>query len=165
MKLEKTLAEHSRRIDLRLRQKIDKVNNFFNGLSPDRQRLALILAGVLLAGISTMMVFTALPQQINTDAIEQKITLPTDMDMRDKNAKPAELLTPVGKMKGEMDGEFESFYLAIGPEGQVFLNRNPEYSRERYLKTEDWEPVTPMQLDAYGKQLQFIPHQNRQLKP
>lgn len=164
MKLEKTLAQHGRRIDLRLRKKVDKVNNFFNSLSPDRQRLALTIAGVLLAVISTTMVVTALRQQVDTDALEQKIALPTDIGMKDKNAQP-ELLTPVGKMKGEMDGEFESFYLAIDPEGQVYLNRNPEYSRERYLKTEDWKPVTPMQLDAYGKQLHFIPHQNRQLKP
>ena len=164
MKLEKTFAEHSRRIDLRLRQKVDKVNNFFNGLSPDRQRLALTIAGVLLAGISALMVATALRQQVDTDALEQKITLPIDLDMPERNVKPVELLSPVGKMKGEMDGEFEAFYLAVDATGQIYINRNPEYSRERFLKSDDWQPITPTQLDAYGKQLHFIPHQNRQLK-
>lgn len=76
-----------------------------------------------------------------------------------------QLPTPAGKMKGEIDGEFESFYLAVDKEGQVYMNRNPEYSEHRYDKSNGWESISQQQLDEYKKELHFIPQRTKGLKP
>lgn len=74
-------------------------------------------------------------------------------------------LKPVGKMKGEIDDEFESFYLAEDKDGQVYMNRNPEYAQHRYDKSKGWEVITQAQLGEYKKKLHFIPQKARRLKP
>lgn len=73
-------------------------------------------------------------------------------------------LTPVGKMKGEINGEFESFYIALDREGQLFINRDPEYSEDRYEKSNGWKPITRQQLEAYEKELRFFPSQRKSLR-
>lgn len=75
-----------------------------------------------------------------------------------------QLLTPIGKMKGEINEEFESFYLAVDKDGQVYMNRNPEYSEDRYDKSKGWESITQEQLTGYKKELHFIPQKSRTLK-
>lgn len=59
-------------------------------------------------------------------------------------------------MKGEINNEFEAFYLAKDNEGQVYLNRNPGYGNDRYNKTNGWQQILPTQLDEYRKVLHFI---------
>ena len=68
-------------------------------------------------------------------------------------------------MKGEIDGDFEAFYLAVDKDGQVYLNRDPDYSENRYEKSRGWELVTREQLAVYEKELHFIPLQKKSLKP
>jgi hypothetical protein len=72
-----------------------------------------------------------------------------------------QLLTPIGKMKGEINKEFESFYLAVDKDGQIYMNRNPEYSEDRYDKSKGWELITQEQLAGYKKELHFIPQKSR----
>lgn len=73
-------------------------------------------------------------------------------------------LNPVGKMKGEIDGEFESFYIALDREGQLFINRDPAYSGDRYEKSNGWKPITRRELEAYEKDLRFFPSQRKGLR-
>lgn len=81
-----------------------------------------------------------------------------------KSDSNGQQLNPVGKMKGEIDDEFESFYLAQDKDGQVYMNRNPEYTEHRYDKSKGWEAITQAQLDEYKKKLHFIPQKSRKLK-
>lgn len=70
-------------------------------------------------------------------------------------------LNAVGKMKGELDGEFESFYIAVDREGQLFINRDPAYSKDRYEKSNGWKPITRQELEAYERDLRFFPSQRK----
>lgn len=79
--------------------------------------------------------------------------------------QPATILTPIGKMKGEIDGEFESFYLAKDKDGLVYINRDPEYSKDRYEKSKGWESITPAEVEEFKKELHFIPQKKKGLKP
>lgn len=74
-------------------------------------------------------------------------------------------LNPIGKMKGEINDEFESFYLAQDKDGKIYMNRNPEYSQNRYSQVKGWELITQAQLDEYKKKLHFITHKTKRLKP
>lgn len=76
-----------------------------------------------------------------------------------------EHLTPVGKLKGEIEDEFEALYLAKDKSGRMYMNRNPEYAQDRYDQAKGWTAITPEQLKEYKEKLHFIPHKNRRLKP
>lgn len=82
-----------------------------------------------------------------------------------KSNSNGQQLKPVGKLKGEIDDEFESFYLAQDKDGQVYMNRNPAYAQDRYDQTKGWDAITQAQLDEYKKKLHFIPHKSKRLKP
>ncbi|MBX2896840.1 MAG: hypothetical protein KF763_15445 [Cyclobacteriaceae bacterium] len=74
-------------------------------------------------------------------------------------------LIPAGKLKGELEGEFEAMYVARDVDGKLYLNRNPEYTPDRYNPSKGWEAITQAQLDNYKKELHFIPHKRKRLKP
>ncbi len=74
--------------------------------------------------------------------------------IHDKSAK----LLPVGKMKGEIDSRYEAFYLAVDTDGKLYLNRDMDYGRNAYRKSERWEEITPDQLQTYESRLHFLPH-------
>ncbi len=76
-----------------------------------------------------------------------------------------QMLTPIGKMKGEINREFTAFYLAVDKNGQVYINHDPEYGEDRYVKSNGWKPITNEQLSFYEDELHFIPHQKKSLKP
>ena len=90
-----------------------------------------------------------------------RITLPKDINMNEPGTNK---LTPIGKMKGEIDGEFEAFHVAVDQEGQLFINRDPEFSKDSLNKSKGWEPITRQQLETYQKQLHFIPSHKKGLK-
>lgn len=75
------------------------------------------------------------------------------------------MLTPIGKMKGEINREFTAFYLAVDKNGQAYINHDPEYGDDRYVKSNGWKPITNEQLAFYEDELHFIPHQKKSLKP
>ncbi len=74
-------------------------------------------------------------------------------------------LIPLGKMKGEVNGKFEAFYVAMDRRGNFFKNENPAYSNERWKMSPDWKPLSYNQFMEYDKQLQFLPLKSKQLKP
>ncbi|QLH32233.1 MAG: hypothetical protein HWD62_07135 [Cyclobacteriaceae bacterium] len=116
----------------------------------------------MIACLSGAMVLDAIYGVPANPLTFDKITLPHDIQMQQTDTTT---LTPIGKMKGEIDGDFEAFYLAVDKNGQVYLNRDPDYSENRYDKSRGWELVTHEQLAVYEKELHFIPHQRRSLKP
>lgn len=82
----------------------------------------------------------------------------------DSEQKPADMLIPIGKMKGEVEGKFEAFYLAVDKEGQLHINRNPPFLKDALHKSAEWETITRQQLDRYEKQLHFIPSHKHGIK-
>lgn len=78
--------------------------------------------------------------------------------------KQMETLIPIAKMKGELNGKFEAFYLAMDKDGQLFINHNPPFSRDRLNKSAEWEMISRQQLDAYEKQLHLIPIRRNGIK-
>lgn len=140
--------------------KISSINHSFNHLTASTKRLLLILFGISIAFLCTFLILRPV-QDGHSDLHIDKIMLPDDINRNPNNTHE---LTPVGNMKGEIDGQFESFYIAVDAQGQLFINRNPEYSENRYRKSNGWEPVTSRQLEAFEKELQFTPHQTNGLK-
>ncbi|MEQ1588145.1 MAG: hypothetical protein ABL895_19845 [Cyclobacteriaceae bacterium] len=69
-------------------------------------------------------------------------------------------LIPLGKMKGEIDGKFEAFYIALDQDGQFFINRNPRYA-DALSKSKDWVPISLDQFRNYEQQLHFLPNQGK----
>jgi hypothetical protein len=74
-------------------------------------------------------------------------------------------LIPVGKLKGEMDGEFEAFYLAVDQEGRTYMNRWAGVSKDAYHKSNGWQEISRQELARYEKQLHFFPARSKGLKP
>lgn len=144
-----------------LKRKVNHCNEIFNTLSLKVKKTSMIVFGISMAGICTVLILQAIYGQANTTLPVEKITLPNDIYM---NAPNAQELTPIGKMKGELDGEFEAFHVAVDSEGQLFTNRDPEFSKDSLNKSKGWEPITRQQLETYEKQLHFIPTQKKGLK-
>lgn len=143
-------------------QRIDNLNTTFNAFPQGKKKFILALTGAMIACLSSAMVLNAIYGVPANPLTFDKITLPHDIQMQQTDTTT---LTPIGKMKGEIDGDFESFYLAVDKDGQVYLNRDPDYSENRYDKSRGWELVTHEQLAVYEKELHFIPHQRKSLKP
>lgn len=144
------------------RQRMESLNARFNSIPHGKRKMILVMAGALIALLSGTILLNAIYGVPANPLSIDKITIPHDIYMKPTDTT---LLTPVGKMKGEIDGEFEAFYLAVDKEGQVYINRDPGYSEDRYDKSKGWEPVTREQLAQYEKALHFIPHQKKGLKP
>lgn len=64
----------------------------------------------MIACLSGAMVLDAIYGVPANPLTFDKITLPHDIQMQQTDTTT---LTPIGKMKGEIDGDFEAFYLAV----------------------------------------------------
>lgn len=150
-----------------VKAKVDFFNTSFNNLSPNTKRISLIGTGITMAGICTLLIFQAMSDPSNHSIHVDGITFPKDINDINRNhmSKPSTAkLTHIGKMKGEIDGEFEAFHVALDNDGGIFINHDPEYSRDSLFQSKGWEPITRQQLDAYEKQLHFIPDHQKGLK-
>lgn len=144
-----------------LKRKVNHCNELFNTLSSKTRKASMIVFGISMAGICIILILQAIYGQASTSLDIDEITLPNDIFMNAPNTKQ---LTPIGKMKGEIDGEFEAFHVAVDHEGQLFINRDPEFSKDSLNKSKGWQPITRQQLETYEKQLHFIPTQKKGLK-
>ncbi|MBN8577974.1 MAG: hypothetical protein J0L66_13605 [Cytophagales bacterium] len=160
--MKKKIKESLSPMQLLVMQRIDNLNTTFNAFPHGKKKIILAVTGVMIACLSSAMVLNAIYGVPANPLTFDKITLPHDIQMQQTDTTT---LTPIGKMKGEIDGDFESFYLAVDKDGQVYLNRDPDYSENRYDKSRGWELVTHEQLAVYEKELHFIPHQRKSLKP
>lgn len=136
-----------------IRNKVLTFNTYFNRLPTQRKRIIVLGAGMTMAVACFLILFQSLFIQSDSPIETESITVPNDIFM---NA-PNQQLTPLGKMKGEIEGEFESFHVAIDTEGQLFINRDPELSKDSLNKEKGWKPISRKQLKQYEKQLHVIP--------
>ena len=140
----------------------DFLNDRVNRLPATHKRISLLIFGFMMGTTCILQIIQAVTGDKNQSSFSiDSITLPKEINM---NQLDTQKLIPVGKMKGEMDGEFEAFHIAVDHEGQLFINRNPEFSKDSLNKSKGWEPVTRQQLETYQKQLHFIPSHKKGLK-
>jgi hypothetical protein len=148
------------KLKLLLKKKVDVFNKAFNNLSITAKRISLMSMCVLIAGICVLLVLQALFSQTNRINIDQ-LTLPIEIYMQQSDTTN---LTHIGKMKGEIDKKFESFHLAVDSDGNLFINHDPEFSKDSLNKSKGWEPITRQQLKDYEEQLHFIPDRKKGLR-
>jgi hypothetical protein len=142
--------------------KIELVNTAFNQLPNARKKGSLLVFGLCITAISAMLVVGAMREHSNHDLLRpEQIAMPYDIFMKDETSVTETQLTPVGKMKGEIDGEFEAFYVAVDKAGAIYINRDIEYSEHVYDKTDDWKQISREKLTEYEKDLHFIPSRSR----
>ena len=142
-------------------------NKWFNELTARTKKVILLSFGITVGSIGLAVIVQALSsdQESRTFTID-KITTPNDIHMNNQGKDlPEDQLIPVGKLKGEVNGEFEAFYLAVDKHGQTYINRSLEFSDDAYNKLKGWEPISRQQLETYEKQLHFIPARGKGLKP
>ena len=144
---------------------IGAANETFNGLPKQRQRTAVIMFGACVTVISLFLILQPSRNEVSTSGLRpDRIIMPYDIFMDDETEVTENQLTPVGKMKGEIDGEFESFYVAVDNQGAVYINRDIEYSERAYQKTNDWKQISKEKLMDYGRELHFTPSQGKGLR-
>ena len=150
-----------------VRTGVDKANTLFNGLSRRRKKTTLLVFGSVMGGIGIMLIMQALGNQENDRRLSiESIRTPKDIYMKEQTeAISRDQLIPVGKLKGEMDGEFEAFYLAVDHEGRTYTNPWPGVSRGAYHKSNGWQEISRQELARYEKQLHFFPARSKGLKP
>jgi hypothetical protein len=148
-----------------VRSLFNRMNSSFNSL-PKCEKLAFVLAlGICVTGISATLVIQALrDQESEIHFNPDRVIMPYDIYMnRDEGISESQLV-PVGKMKGEIDGEFESFYVAVDNKGAIYINRDIEYSERAYDKSDDWKQISREKLAEYERDLHFIPLRSRGIK-
>lgn len=147
------------------RKGVEAANETFNSLPKQRQKSLVLVFGICITLISFFLILQASGnQEGNTGLKADRIAMPYDIFMEDKTGVTEDQLTPVGKMKGEIDGEFESFYVAVDNQGTVYINRDIEYSERAYEKTDDWKQISKEKLMEYERDLHFIPSQGKGLR-
>jgi hypothetical protein len=150
------------KLKLGMAERVSRVNSSFNRLSKKRKQMFILVFGICITGISATLVIQAVRNQKSKSHFKaDQIAMPYDIFMDDERSISEDQLTPVGKMKGEIDGEFESFYVAVDREGSIYINRDIEYSERAYNKTGDWKQISREKLMEYEKDLDFIPSRSR----
>jgi hypothetical protein len=144
---------------------IGVANETFNRLPKQHKKSAVVVFGICVTVISGVLILQASRNEPNKTGFKpDRIAMPYDIFMKDESGTTEDQLTPVGKMKGEIDGEFESFYVAVDNQGAVYINRDIEYSERAYEKTDDWKQISKEKLMEYERDLHFIPSQGKGLR-
>ena len=151
-----------RKLEKVFHNRVDALNAIFNKLPKQRQQSAVIVFGICITVISVFLIRQALTNRGRKIVFRpDRIATPYDIFMEDERSVSENQLTPVGKMKGEIDGEFESFYVAVDNQGAVYINRDIEYSERAYDKTDDWKQISKEKLMEYERDLHFIPSKTK----
>lgn len=143
---------------------ISRANSQFNSLPVRRKKKIVLVFGIAISGISVLLINQALHPQENKPFKADRISMPFDIYMKEQIIVSEDQLIPVGKMKGEIDGEFESFYVAVDSKGSIFINRDIEYSGKAYDKSESWKQISKEKLNEYEKDLHFIPARSKGIR-
>jgi hypothetical protein len=147
-----------RRLSVLVNQRIGKANDSFNVLPKTSKRLMVIAFGICTTGISALLIIQALrDQESQIDFKPETIAMPYDIFKKEETAVSDTQLIPVGKMKGEIEGEFESFYVAVDNKGSIFINReieSIEVKRSKKIKLQEHETaftkIYPQKEVLYG---------------
>ena len=128
------------------------------------KRLIVLAYGIAIGAICSILIFQGINGTSHTEIRNEYIKLPKDIYMENENQIGEEELVPVGKLKGEIDDEFEAFYLAVDAKGTTYMNRSIEFSREAYHKSKGWEAITKEELDRFKEHLHFLPIRSKGIK-
>ena len=132
----------------------------FNGLSTRSKKMSVIAFTTLITVLCLKIAIE--PSKNSIRGSKDKLTTPDIPAM--KEPMQDQKLIPLGKMKGEVDDNYDSFYVAIDNEGKLFINRNLEYGKEAYLKSDRWQSISIPELKEYERHLHFIPMKSKGLK-
>lgn len=150
------------RLQRTLAKKVTALNEGFNGLSRRKQQFAVLVFGVTITIVCVMFIlYSKGCGSAVRLVIPNRIVMPYDIFMKSEREVSEGQLTPVGKMKGEIHGEFESFYVAVDSKGSIYINRDIEYSERAYEKTDAWMQISREKLMEYERELTFIPSHGR----
>ena len=144
------------------RKQVDGINAWFNDFSLRTRKTALLFFGISMALCCVGLMYRAITSTSNNEISIDPITQPNDIYMTP--SKDTTRLSPVGKLKGEIDNQFEAFYVAKDKSGQHYINHNPSYGLDRYVLSKDWTAISDQQLETLKKELHFIPAPQKGLK-
>jgi hypothetical protein len=137
----------------------------FNGLPIADKKEFTIWFGIVAGLICTVPVIKGVTGKNYNNVIAiDSIQLPKDIYMRNEKTISEDQLIPVGKFKGEINGEFEAFYLAVDAQGKTFINRSIDFSREAYHKSRGWEEINKEELERFQKELHFLPARSKGIR-
>jgi hypothetical protein len=141
------------------------ISNGFNCLPVADKKEITIVFGIAAGILCAMLVAKGITGKDYKKAIAiDSIKIPKDIYMKRENAISEDHLIPVGKFKGEINGEFEAFYLAVDVNGKTYVNYSIDFSAEAYHKSKGWEEITKEDIDRFQKQLHFLPARSRGIK-
>lgn len=137
----------------------------FNGLPMEDKKGCVMVFGVVASLFCAVLITKGITgkgfrKMIAIESIQQ----PKDIYMKDENSVSEDQLIPVGKFKGEINGEFEAFYLAVDMNGRTFINRSIDFSKDAYHKSKSWEEISKEELENYQKHLHFLPARSKGIK-
>jgi hypothetical protein len=143
---------------------LSMISKQFNALSKSNQSKTLLLLTVSLFAFLTSLIVWG-EAELNGKQIGV-ISIPAIRQSDDEPMKQEQLI-PLGKMKREVNGEFDSFYLAIDKNARIFINRDIDYGPNAYEKRRKWEEITRARLAEYERDLTFRPfnQKSKSLKP
>lgn len=139
------------------RQAVECLNRWFNGLSARIKRVVLICFGSATGCICLTIIMQAISGKTNQIISVENISQSKDLYMQEESKPHDDQLIPLGKMKGEINARFDSFYVAIDRNARIYINRNIRYSAEAYRMENGWEQISKEQLEEYRKSLHFLP--------
>ena len=147
-----------------VRRQVDTINTFYNGLSVPAKKTCVLFFGLMIGSTSMLLIIQSVYHNKNSNSkANQSITVPKDTYMKKLESISENMLNPIGKLKGEINGEFEAFYLAMDDSGQLYINRSLSMTKDAYDKANGWEKISREELKEYEKQLHFLPHRSKGL--
>src|SRR5258706_2116251 len=144
-----------------IQRKVNHLNDSVNKMDREHAKWYLILAGATMACLCAAITISGLLSNEASWLEPSRITSPKYIHM---DTLKSERLTPLGKMKGEIEGEFEAFYLAIDKGGNLFINMNLEYSATACDKSNGWQQISAKQFEFYQKRMHLIPPGNMRMR-
>jgi hypothetical protein len=146
---------------------VNRLNTSFNDFDSDSQKQIVVLFMSLAATCSLAIITSAFKSEDQINLSVGNISYPQNINSMNDKERESETLIPIGKMKGEADGHFDSFYVAVDKEARIFINRDISYTESAYKKSEQWEEITRTQLNDFERKLHFLPLLSKQksLKP
>lgn len=153
------------RVQKALAKKVTAFNNGFNELSKRKQQFVVLVFGAAMTIVCVMLIVCSKGYGIAARSImSNRIVMPYDIFMNSEREVSEDQLTPVGKMKGEIHGDFESFYVAVDSKGCIYISRDIVYSEHAYEKTDAWMQISREKLMEYERELSFIPSHSRGIR-
>ena len=158
----KTTTEEIRKaFDGTLKRFAARLSKSFNNQTPPVRVAIAGAVGMAMAIACIVIMARAFTASNDSKLPQNSITQPTLTPMVPD--KQNEFLIPLGKMKGEIDGEFEAFYLGVDTAGIVYMNRHPPFE-DTFKKSADWKMITKEKLKEYEKLLHFIPNRKKGIR-